>query len=701
MSLRYDSLKKINLKCIDKPPSYDAKDLDLLKFQIQLIDEIKDTFTEMVSCIVDNHKSTEPTYGYMDHELITKEFNRREEFLVMYYSLLYENPDETKSELYEHHTNAKEEIIRKDALKDMVTVQAKLNSLNEFDDNFEINEDDYMMMKKTDFESKENSKVQGFFEGFEEVSDDINKRKGNERQIFMSHNRVKLLIDYGISFFQLFYLYFKRHGMCYMDLTSTDLCKLTILYGIPQIEYEKDLKLGDYTLLDVDIAMKLVIEYHYYIFNIRKFAPDKYQEVVDELQIYVNVLFFRFCMLAWMIEKEVKYLNVEEYVKVDNNIYICSLSCYMNFINIYKYFKTLFGAEKYYFSTKHFKRYDLNKRFQQELDKKDIKEIGENRILFLKEFFEEYKPEQTYQLQNRSSKLLVLSHLKENYLYLRWNKLCNMKAIFDSYNDESNYQNAVLNYYLPSVKEKINDIYQMFCIKPIDIFSLNEQESKKVEEYLKYIESIDKESNVEPVAIDLMKPIIANNMVLVLVHLWFVINRNYHHFLHRFVILDTTICSSRNFYDIINDEIHDEPYIVRESVYKYSVIYKGNYYECKEAGDDNVDKALYIWLTILKDKCDGKIRPIKFHKKKNYLDYYPWIAKWLDFSKNQTQLFGTDNKAFYTSLTEDKVDVIKLFGGDYQTQKVDCVQSFIEDKLERVLNDEEMEEFLKKMKKVN
>jgi len=291
--------------------------------------------------------------------------------------------------------------------------------------------------------------------------------------------------------------------------------------------------------------------------------------------------------------------------------------------------------------------------------------------------------------------MLIPSHIKDSYFYEQWySKKNSMKEIFNSFNDESNYQNSILRHYFPTLNEKLLDIYQLFCVNPCSIFDLDDKEKKELNNYQEYIKNINKDKNVN---IELLKTSISNNLILIMLNLWFKIRYNYSNFLYRYVIPQITFCRYQNIYELLNDEYHDEPFIIQKNEYEYDVVYKKNYYYCN--GD--IFKAIHLWFRILTDRCNSEIKTIKFHTKpKNILHYYPWINVWYQTSKNQVLLFKKDllkKDSFFDSLTNDKLKINELFFNDFievkndiNIQKKDNSRTLTDEELKKFINDKKL-----------
>ena len=705
--MKYETLKNIKIFSIENEIGH-YTDIELLEYQIDILEELDGSMYSFQKCFEENIVSYHSLLDAEDHEYLEVEFKRRRKFLMEDFMKLYYNTDETRSELYNKPTNAKSYVERQTKLIDRTTSEVEFESLNDISEiqimkestflNMDDRNEDEYQDETEDNDEKE--KMMGFFNEFKPASEYLVRRDSNDRQLFMEHNEVKLIHAYAMHFW---ILYFLRYQYLYTKnkkhiKTSYELCSEIIKYGLGKILNPSKLKINQYTLHDLNISFQRIIEHHYSLTTILTLKKSVYETLMNELNTYVNVLFFRYSQITNEVEKiPVKNINVNKFAKIskDKDEACCNLICYMNFTFLYKYLKGYLKSKKYYFSV--FKEHDMSVKFENENDRKITNAIRSNCIDYLKIFFSDYKPEITYKMENMSRKFLVPSFLKICYFYTEWNsKNSNMKQIFNSYNDETNYHKPVIDYYFPVLKEKINDIYQLFCITPWDIFEPDEKEHKTIKSYMEYLDKLDKNQKVDVVELDLVTPMITNNMVLVILHLWFTEHLCYPHFLFRYVILDTAYTTYKNIPSLLKDEYHAEPFFIRRNACEYDVVYKGLYYYC--AG--NIFKALYIWQYIMKEKCDNKIKHLKFHSITNHvLNYYPWIYTWVDFSKNQVRLFKETKendemepeKGFYETLTEDDITLEPLFNNEFERKQE---EKKLEAKKNKVLTNEEFSNYL-------
>lgn len=701
--MSYENLNKIHLETMDEDVNYYYDEMIVLNQHMLILLDLKNTHENLRDCFEDNYNSDKSLLKAEDYDLIRTEISKRKDFLMKNYYFLFFSVNETRSELYCKSSNAKSLLERMEPLT-CVEKKNKLLILNKIENDLENKTENYIFSVNEEnddiyTEKKEEDEIQkgmhGFFDEMKEISEYIKRIHSVERQIYMEYNEVKLLHSYAMSFWQLYFLKHQYDNNQKINKTSQDLCKNIRRYGFFEIENKNNKKISEYTLHDLNVSFQRIIEYHYYIFGIKNNHVDVFNEVMKELNTYINVLFYRYSIITNKIEDKIQDIDVKIFIKKskDGKNIICNLNSYFHFITLYTYLKALIKPDYYYYQ-QHFTIRNMTLKYNNEKEK-----VFQNLISFAKGYFKSYKPEVTNQLENIGKKMIVPTFLKNSYFYSQWfSKECNMREIFNSFNDESNYHNTILNYYFPTVKEQINDLLQIFCIKPAELFEYNEKEKELIKEYGNCILN----KKLAP-KFDLIRPVLINTMVLVLLNTWFSSYLKYENFLYRYVILDNVISTYGNFYELINNDIHNEPYIIRRNVFQYDVIYKKDYYYCN--GD--IFKTICIWSAIMKKKCDNKIKPIKFHTNiNNLLDYYPWVYSWYNFSKNKVNLFKSkddtnvkdETKSFYDSLTDDLFELPDIFYNNFEDTKKDQELETEEVVIEKEISYEEFMSAIEKMK---
>lgn len=536
-----DEIDNISLKIIDEKIC-NFKDIELLDFQIRLVTELLKSFQCFDNTFEKDHESEESILKDYEYDVFNKEFKRRKAYLIKNYDILFLNCDETKSELYCKATNAKSFIEREKPLLDEEYDEGGSNLFNINDDN--ICEDDENTVYRNNqineneiFNEEQEVKKQqmdGFFSDAQSKLEDLNRRESNDRQIFMEHNEVKVLHSYAMSFWRLYFLKYHYENHKEYKQTSSKNCEFLIKYGFSKMVYNSNKSICEYTLTDVYIALQIVVEYKMYFYNVKnEVGQDIYNELLNSLNRYTKILFYRYSYITNLLEERVKYIDYGNFVKKNENCVICNLVSYMCFISFYKNLKTFLEFNKH-FIEENLVKYDFTNKLNMELDVKDTKTIKKYYSTFINGFFSEYKPEILYQFENMSKKLQIPFNIMKSYFYDQWfSGKVTMKKVFNVYNDESNYQNTILRHYFPNVNEKILDFYQLFCINPGCILELDQKENENFKKYQEYLKSPDKK---EPCSLEIVKTIAYNNIALIMLHLWFKVSSNYSNFLYRYVI---------------------------------------------------------------------------------------------------------------------------------------------------------------------
>lgn len=367
---------------------------------------------------------------------------------------------------------------------------------------------------------------------------------------------------------------------------------------------------------------------------------------------YVDALMYRYSILTNVVELEPKLLNFRQFIEKDNDKYICNLSSLMHFTVIYKYFVSLFEYEEYFVKGK----FKVVKIEESEVKKK----LEVNLKTFVDSYFSDYKAKMLYKVENNLRRLIIPFEFRESYLYKKWFLGdCSMNEIFDIYMEESNYQNAVLKHFFPNTYETILDISMDYYSNVKNIFELNEKELNFIKEF-----KISYESK-KPKPLYLKKTILFNSFVISIVDLWFESKCNYYHWKHRYVIPFQAFTRYYNtIFKLLKDSIHNEPFIVQSSIFKYNVVYKGNFYT---SDDDDIFKVLDKWMQLFKEHNKGTIKYLSKHDaKESIFYYYPWINIWYRMSKNMVKVFKKKgvkedkDTSFYGSLSRDIITIEEL-----------------------------------------